>query len=186
MRMICFLSTKKKHLRRQARAKWFCSFAVVFSYVCAGLLPLYCTGEKGFLGFLQQLLADNTPLLKCTENANVADAMVQMISLRTKLAVWLFLLIGTAFIFELEISELRRTGRNVHRGWRRAVKEYMHTESMLQSLQNLSSILLCPFAFSMFLCHAAQSCGFLSRLIVWLDIVWLEYIISIGLTGCSM
>ena len=144
---------------------------------------MHCTVEKHtwsecWLGWVVRLLADNKPMLKCKGNANVTDAMVQMISLRTKSAVWFFLLIGTGFIFELEYREIMR---NVHRGfyWD-ACKEYLHTESMLQMLQNLSSVLLFPCAFSMAFCHALQSAG------IWSDTVWLEYIISICLTGCSM
>jgi len=200
-------------LCRQTTAKKWCGCAVVASFVIAFFLPMHCTVEKHtwfecLLGWVVdsvvRLLADNKPMLKCKGNANVTDAMVQMISLRTKSAVWFFLLIGTCFICELECREILR---NVRRGfcgieWREiealndlsslaralwgafeeywdACKEYLHTESMLQMLQNLSSVLLFPCALSMAFCHALQSAGICS------DTVWLEYIISICLTGCS-
>ena len=250
---------------------------MVASFVIALVLPMHCTVEKHtwpecLLGWVVRLLADNKPMLKCKGNANVTEAMVQMISLRTKSAVWFFLLIGTVFICELEYREIMRNvhrgfcgiewreieARNAHRGVRVCVcvcvcvcvfvssrfglllpsvcvsgffcvcgrfifsgffchvcvcvcvflcvcvcvcvdlsslaralwdafkeywdacKEYLHTESMLQMLQNLSSVLLFPCAFFMFLFHALQSAG------IWSDTVWLEYIISICLTGCSM
>ena len=193
-------------LRRQATAKRLCGSAVVFSYVCAGFVPRHCTMKQDFwaniLGWVVRLLADNKPLLKCEENVDVANAMVQIISLRTKSAVWLFLLIGTFFIFELEYREIKRNvapreSWNVVRrfwvarcfwglwswvcGWWDAFKEYLQTESMLQMLQNVSSFSLFPCAVSMAVCHAFQSGG-----IWWRNTIWLEYIISVCLTGCSM
>ena len=80
----------------------------------------------------------------------------------------------------VDLSSLARALWDAFKEYWDACKEYLHTESMLQMLQNLSSVLLFPCAFSMAFCHALQSAG------IWSDTVWLEYIISICLTGCSM
>jgi hypothetical protein len=155
--------------------------------------------------WLGSMFADES-LPKC--NKNIADTMVQMISLRTKMAVWSFLLIGTWFIFEIEKKEIQRF-RSEH-GWKSAFKEYLHTESLLQMLQNLSSFLLFPCAVSMFGLHAMQPFFFTPEVLGWLThreyfmsifsnfhhpisasevLGWLtywEYFMSICLTGCFM
>ena len=172
-------------------AKFLCAGAVVLSYLMV-LLPVSCSesedGSWPWLTWLgskfQRMFADES-LPKC--NKNIADAMVQMISLRTKMAVWSFLLIGTWFILEIEEKEIRRFVSE--HGWARAFAEYLHTESLLQMLQNLSSVLLFPCAVSMFGLHAMQQLIWShsstpAAVLGWLT-YW-EYFMSICLTGCFM
>jgi hypothetical protein len=198
-----------------------CAGAVVLSYLLV-LLPVRCSeSEDGsglwqiatWFGNFQRMFADQS-LPKCSKTVNIADAMVQMISVRTKIAVWIFLLIGTWFIYEIEENEIRRFAsehgsrvlasartflhtesmlqrlQNWLQNWSFAfARTFLHTESMLQRLQNLSSVLLFPCAVSMFGLHAMQQ-------LIWSDsstpaavLGWLtywEYFMSICLTGCFM
>jgi hypothetical protein len=158
------------------------------------LLPVSCSesedGSWPWLTWLgskfQRMFADES-LPKC--NKNIADAMVQMISLRTKMAVWSFLLIGTWFIYEIEENEIRRFASEHGSRMLASARTFLQTESMLQRLQNLSSFLLFPCAVSMFGLHAMQQ-------LIWSDsstpaavLGWLtywEYFMSICLTGWFM
>ena len=125
------------------------------------------------------MFADQS-LPKCNKDGDIADAMVQMISVRTKIAVWIFLLIGTWFIYEIEYNEIWRFASE--HGWFGC---FLHTESMLQRLQNLSSFLLFPCAVSMCVLHATQHVMPLDTdLLGWLT--YSEYLMSICLTGWFM
>jgi len=178
-----------------------CAGAVVLSYLLV-LLPVRCSeSEDGsglwqiatWFGNFQRMFADQS-LPKCSNAGNIADAMVQMISVRTKIAVWIFLLIGTWFIYEIEENEIRRFASEHGSRMLASARTFLQTESMLQRLQNLSSFLLFPCAVSMCVLHATQHVICFDSSTCWrplgIDLLgwltYLEYLMSICLTGWFM
>ena len=80
--------------------------------------------------------------------------MIQIVSLRTKLAVWMYILIGTGFMSSIEFRKLLFLC-NIKFGFK-GLFNYWRTltnQSRLQMLQNLSSFSLFPCCGLMFFFH---------------------------------
>ena len=139
------------------RAKVCCIVVVLLSYIFSAMFSFKCiVGEYVVLDWanaaLNRMFADQILQYECgrstLDSETVESILIQLASVRTKIAVWGFLLLGTGFIFLVELRELHQKVSGLKGRWSRYIKvfleQYLRTESRLGMMQNFSSFLLFP------------------------------------------